>query len=48
LQQQVDTEIEPLVQAKIGLSEGGMDYGQAWIAVLNERPDLRRRRMATM
>jgi hypothetical protein len=43
---EVDLEIQPLVQAKIAASEGRMDYWPAWRAVLNERPDLARRRQA--
>ena len=43
---QVDSEIDPLVKAKIAASEGRMDYACAYKWVLAERPDLARRAAA--
>jgi hypothetical protein len=36
----VQTMIDPVIREKIAASEGRLDYGQAYKAVLNERPDL--------
>jgi phage I-like protein len=45
----VDQMIHPLVLEKIAASEGGrIDYGQAYKSVLNERPDLRRKKAEAM
>jgi len=44
----VDSELLPLVKEKIAASEGKTSYGEALRLVLSERPDLARRRKATM
>lgn len=44
----VDSEINSAVREKIALSEGRMGYGDAYAYVLNNRPDLKRRKQGAL